>query len=362
MKWCLIVGLMTGLCWLGPDSVQGRAGRRGQSTKAAKARKSPKRGKVTAKAIKKKVTTKRRLSKAEKRRAKKYWQLGRRLFRQKKYAKSAEAFKKAYAIRKHPQILYNIALVLALGGKTLESASHLRQYRELKKGLLKKLPLVLRQALDGTGVLVVKTPDPKAAILVDGHQVGLGSARITALTGRRAVDIVVKTRIVARRIINLGSDSIKIWELFEIPQALVVKPRVRPRERRRVARRVVTPPPDHVPPPPTRWQKMRKLHWVYFVSAAGLAVAALGASIGLSMTIQNVDRDCRAAPCTAAKSDRGFALQKATNAMWGLTAAAALAAGVLVLFTRWRKRERAGITITPSLGAGSVGLGMRWDH
>jgi hypothetical protein len=357
MKWTVVVLMLTSVCLVGVGRADGRAKQRPTG--------SPK---VTAKAHKPRAAkgpAKRRVSAAHKARAKRLYRLGKRYFRQKKYAKAVEAFKKAYGYRKHPLILYNTALVLSLQGqgKKLDAAMFLRKYRTAMKGRLPNLPKRLQKALDDTGVLIITTPDPKAAIFVDGLEVGKGSAEITALVGNRAVDIVVKNRIVARRVIDLRSDSIKVWELLEMPNAPVDRthPRIRPQGggKAKPSKRpvhILDPPVTRVP------SRNRGLHWAYFSAAAGVAVATLGAAMGLSFTIRKIDKDCRAAPCTTAESDKGFRLQYATNALWGLAGGAAVTAAILVFFTRWKKTEKSAVSVLPVVGPGNVGLTLTWER
>jgi len=353
MKWTLVVLIPASTCLVGVGQADGRAKARPTANK-----------KVTTKAHKPRTApspANRRVSAANKARAKRLYRLGKRYFRQKKYAKAVDAFKKAYRFRKHPLILYNTALVLALQDKKLDAAMNLRKYRTLKKGRLPRLPKQLQEALDDTGVLKITTPDPAAAIFVDGQEVGKGSAEITALVGRRAVDIVVQSRIVARRIIDLQPDSVKVWELLEMPQAPVDprRRRIRPRERMPPAIRPVNGPK---PPVTVRPAPRKKLHWAVFSAATGVAVAAVGAAVGLSLTIQKINDDCRAAPCTTAESDRGFALQRATNALWGVAGGAAVAAAVLIFFTRWKKTEKSSVSVVPIVGPGNVGLTLTWER
>jgi len=349
MKWTLVVLILTSVSLAGADQADGRTKRKrhGNSQVTAKAHK-PRASRTSAG---------RRVSAANKARAKRHYKRGKRFFRQRKYVKAYAAFHKAYGYRKHPLLLYNIALTLALQGKKLDSAMFLRRYRTARRGQLPNLPKRLRDVLDDTGVLKVTTPNPKAAILVDGLEVGKGSAEITALVGRRAVNIVVKNRIVARRIIHVNPDSIKVWELLEIPTAPVarVHPRLRPRPGTR-------PVQDGVLPVTRAGSPTRGIHWAYFSVAAGMAVAGLGAAIGLSLTIRKIDSDCHAAPCTTAESDRGFSLQVATNTLWGVAGGAAVTAAVLLFFTRWKKAESSTVSVLPLVGPRNVGLTLTWER
>jgi hypothetical protein len=92
-----------------------------------------------------------------------------------------------------------------------------------------------------------------------------------------------------------------------------------------------------------------------------LAAASLGAAIGMSLTIRKMDKGCRRAPCTNEEEDKAFMYQKITNGLWGAAGGAALAAGVLLIFTRFGKKEKQ-VTVTPDLGAGRVALSVQWKY
>ena len=331
--------------------------------KAAVTRKRAKK-KTRKRRAKKKTTAEKQptIPKKQRAKAKKFFARGKKLFRQKKYDKAIVAFESAYSIWKHKVIEYNLALAHAFKGDKVTAGIYVRKYLEKAKGRERNLVSVLEQVLEDTGVLTVRTPDSKAAILVDGRQVGLGSAEVVVLAGKRAVDIAVNDRVVARRVVNMPPDGRKVWELFEVPTApLPVQPR-KTRAARGMKTTAVVPTPTPMPVRPVkRRASIRRLHWAYFTAAAGVAAAALGAGIGMWATIRKMDQDCRKAPCTNAEEKKGFTYQKITNAMWGVAGGAALAAGVLVIFTRWRKPEKQ-VSVLPAVSPGSVGLTVRLQH
>ena len=150
-----------------------------------------------------------------------------------------------------------------------------------------------------------------------------------------------------------------------------VRPRPRPRPRPVVAIRPQPRPRPFVPtdtPGPSR--KKRKLHWVYFVSAAGVAVVAAAAATGLGAKTNQVFDDFRradaagdAARASSLKSD-GQTYEAATNGMWGLASAAGVAAVVLAIFTRWKKKKEdpAAVSVAPMVGDGIAGISISFER
>jgi hypothetical protein len=61
--------------------------------------------------------------------------------------------------------------------------------------------------------------------------------------------------------------------------------------------------------------------------------------------------------------DEGKMYQNITNGMWGVAAGAAVAAGVLAIFTRWRRREKpARVSAAPLIGPGTAGFTFTWKR
>jgi len=274
-----------------------------------------------------------------------------KLVRARKYAAAIEAFKKAYALWTHPTILYNMALAYAFSGRHVEAATQARLY--LKKHPLspgKKLPRVLRKSLARTALLVVQLPDDQAAIYVDGRYAGRGRAEVVVLPGRRAIDVRVKDRVIAHKIIMVDAGKEKTWELADIPKP---RPRLRPRPREvpSLGRR------DPRPGPVT--DKRRGIHWAYFTVAASLTVASLAGAVAFSVLTKSAYDDNVADPSPSSK-DRGERLQNTANALWGVTAATAVTATLLAIFTRFRSPERSQPRITPVVFRGGMGLAGTW--
>lgn len=280
-----------------------------------------------------------------------------KLVRVRKYAAAIDAFKKAYALWKHPTILYNMALAYAFSGQHVEAATQARRY--LKKHPLapgKRLPKLLRNSMARTAVLVVQLPNDQATIYVDGRFAGRGRAEIVVLPGRRAIDVRVKDRVVAHKIVSVAAGKEKTWELAEIPRPRG-QPRARARPRPRLRERPSLGGRDLRPS--TATTKPKGIHWAYFTVAASLTAASLAGAIALSVLTKSAYEDNKADPSPASK-DRGERLQNTANALWGVTAAMAVTATVLGFFTRFRNPERSQARITPTPFHGGMGLAVTW--
>ena len=222
-----------------------------------------------------------------------------------------------------------------------------------------EIAFVLSRA--SVGVLSINTPDPNAEIFIDGRPVGKGKVQVYLKVGKRAVDIRLGERIVARRTIHVGPREERVWDLKEIP-----KPPPEPR--------VARPRPGYIPSPrgggggtPTvaaRAESKGGIHWGYFTGLAILAAAAGGAAVGMDMLTRKTYDDYDADPYNNSIRDRGLLYRNLTIGALSVCAAAAVTATVLVFFTRWKKKEKSGpaVSIHPIVGPGSAGLNVTWRH
>jgi hypothetical protein len=297
-----------------------------------------------------------------KRQAKKHFKQGQRLFKRQKYVMAIMEFKKAFALRKHPAIQFNIALSYAYLNNTLAAARHSRLYLKLAKDKARQLPAVLQAVLLQTGVLIINTPDPEAEIFVDGLPVGKGNASVIVKVGKHSVDIRLGERIAARKTIEIKPREERVWDLKEIP-------REAPRPRR------ITPVPGMVRPPPMRRAipeaiapidtfGRKKVHLAWFIMTASLAVAAVAAGVTIDFAVTR--------PAFKEYEDGGqideALYQKVINyrnttiALYAAGGVAGFSAIILAIYTRWRKKERSTMLLTPMVGPESLGFSLRWDH
>jgi len=300
-----------------------------------------------------------------KKKAKEHFKNGRKLFRKKRYVQAVVEFKKAYALRKHPAIQFNIAMSYAFVQESIAAARHTRIYLKAAKGKARALPKVLLIVLHQTGVLTISTPDPKAEIFVDGRRVGKGKAEVIVMIGNHSVDIRLGKRIAMQRNIVIKPREERVWEIKEIPREASGPRRIVG------VRRIVHPPSGTRPavdvsnPAPGNSPKSKKLHVGWFVTTAALAIATVGAGLGVDKGLTkptfkdydsggSVDRDLY---------NKVIAYRNTAISLFAAGGALGIAAVVIAIFTKWKKRERAksAITIAPVIGPSSIGLTLRWD-
>jgi hypothetical protein len=296
-------------------------------------------------------------------RAKKLFRRGNILVRRKRYEKAVELFEKAYSLLKHPSILYNMASALALKGDTIKAAERLREFLKQRSMPKSDLPEVLQKVLEKTGVLTVEVGDEEAVIHIDGRRVGKGRVRVTVLAGERVVDIRRGSVVVAQKTVRVPPDKEKVWELAALPRPT---PRPAPEDTPATAMPTPRPSPEPEPSDEEHQQGLGKLHWGYFASAAGLAVASLAGAVTASALTKQAKDENTQNPTPQTK-DTGETRQLAANIMWGVTAATAAGAAVVAIFTRWKEGgeetpqpEDEAPEVTFSVVPGGAGLSVTW--
>ena len=274
-------------------------------------------------------------SRVEKRKAKRAFRLGKKLFRRHRYTQAVEAFENAYRFWPRREIQFNIAYSYAKLGEWVKAVTHLRLF--LKKASTaekKRLPRLLRAAQGKVGVLVVRMPDDRAEIFVDGRPAGRGQVELVVEPGQKAVEIRLNDRTVSRKNIDVLAGTEKVWELTEMPQsAHPTRPVVR--QVTRASSSQVEPRTDDVVPS----KLARKgIHWAYFAAASVLAVGAGAAVVAFGLKTQSLRKDYEDHPSESLMND-GNRAKLLTNVMIGVTAGAAATAAVLAIFTRWGKKK-----------------------
>jgi hypothetical protein len=191
-------------------------------------------------------------------------------------------------------------------------------------------------------------------VWIDGNRAGVGRIQKVVRRGRRSVEIREGNRVLIRKVVEVPGGGKASWS----PR--VAPPRQPPRRPpdRPPPRRAVTPPRQ-----PTDTGRRARVHWAWFVATSSLAVGLAGAAIGLGVHSLQLREDLRDDPADDALRQQTKDAMVVTNVLWGAAGAAAIAAGILVIFTRWRARERrgAGWQIRPSLGPGLVGLALHGE-
>ncbi len=301
-----------------------------------------------------------------KQKAKKHFKKGQKLFRKKKYAQAIVEFKQAYALRKHPAIQFNLAMSYASVNDTLNAARHIRIYLRTTKKKSKILPRSLRVVQDQTGILIVNTTNPSAKIFVDGALVGKGMVNIVVMIGDHPVDIRLGKRFAARKTIAIKPRQTRVWDVQE---SLLETPR---------PRRIITPGRNGHPPltarrpgagpepAPKDSTKHKKLPIRWFVTTAAVAVAAVVAGVGIDqgLTVPLFREYERGGTTDRDLYNKVIAYRNVTISLYAAAGALGIAAAVIALYTKWKKRERAksAVTILPVLGPRNIAFTLRWEH
>lgn len=101
---------------------------------------------------------------------------GVKLFDEKKYELARVAFVQAYAIKKHPDVLLNLAQTEVLAGKPLDAVYHFKEFlKDPSNASHPKRPDAergLAEARAKTGRLQITVDAPDAEVLVDGKKIG----------------------------------------------------------------------------------------------------------------------------------------------------------------------------------------------
>jgi hypothetical protein len=269
--------------------------------------------------------------------AKEHFGAGRQSFDQQDYRAALRHFTRAYAQWSNRVFHFNIAMCHAHLNEPVAAVRHLRQYLLGATPEERELPEILRRVQAQVGLLIVRTPLAEAAISIDGQVVGLGEVAWVVAPGDHAVEIRREGQVVLRRRLSVAAAREARWEVQAVPRP-VPKVIVVPRE-------------------------PRKLEAAWFASVLAVSAASFGVSLGLYFKTEQLHRDFRTTFATSLR-DEGLRYQNATNAMLSVSLGALLTAGVLALFTRWRRRpERpVGVTVAPPTFGQGVVFGVDWPR
>jgi tetratricopeptide (TPR) repeat protein len=272
-----------------------------------------------------------------------FFEIGRKFFAEEKYDEAIAAYKKAYKLLKHRSVLFNIALAYGFKRDWVQAGAYARKYLKKARGRERRLPSILKKAVRRTGVLIVETPNPKAAIHVDGRKVGRGRIEIVTRAGKHTVEILLGDRRLTRKQVKVPRRGRTTWK---VP---ITGPDPQPR-------------PTPRPHPPTKSPSRKKLHWVYFTVAAVVAAAAVGSAVYLTIKTEQIYEDF----VNTNRTDRSLRNQGRTyeasrNGLWGVAGGAIAGAVVLAVFTRWsrREKEKETISIRPTVAPDRYGLTLR---
>ena len=255
----------------------------------------------------------------------------------------------------------------------IQSVTYLRHF--LKKASPKErrdVPAEVLAQQSKVGVLIVKAPSEDATIWIEGRYVGRHHLELVMPPGRLLVSIKVKGKVVARKRIDVLAGTQPIWEVSTLNQPVVTEART---ARATGSGRVGGAQEEGAGSGGRPFQKgngrgLGRLHWAYFAAAAGLAVAFGAAATYTGVETLKIKSDYDEAASGSQEKDdlkdKGIKYRTATNALIGVTAAVAVGAVALAVFTRWKQpKERSTETswrILPAVGPKGAMLTFEWSH
>lgn len=221
--------------------------------------------------------------------AKDLFQSGQKLYKSARYAEAIAKFEEAYLVRPHPVIYFNIGKCWEQLGETAKALRAYRDYLRLAPDAKDKdtvsdaiANLERRLREKGMQQLMVFADPPTARISVDGKELGSSPASVELIAGNHVLTVVAEGHEKVERSFVMQTTratemTISLRPLGKEPVASDT-PRAEPKTT--VADSGTPPPtPPLVVVAPVETKKGRL--WTYV--AGGVAVASLGAAVGLGV-------------------------------------------------------------------------------
>lgn len=223
--------------------------------------------------------------------AKDLFQSGQKLYKQARYAEAIAKFEEAYLVRPHPVIYFNIGKCWEQLGETAKALRAYRDYlrlapdakdKETVSDAIANLERRLREK--GMQQLMVFADPPTARIAVDGKEIGTSPASIELVAGNHTLIVTAE-----------GHEKVERSFVMQTTRATEMTISLRPLAKEPIGKEPIAsdapkaepkPTVEPGPPPPTpplvvsQPVETRKGRlWTYV--AGGVAVASLGAAIGM---------------------------------------------------------------------------------
>lgn len=219
--------------------------------------------------------------------AKELFQSGQKLYKQARYAEAIAKFEEAYLVRPHPVIYFNIGKCQEQLGETAKALRAYRDYlrlapdakdKETVSDAIANLERRLREK--GMQQLMVFADPPNARIAVDGKELGSSPASVELVAGNHVLTVTADgyekvERSFVMQTTRATEMTISLRPVGSAPIATdVPKAETKP-----ATNEPPPPPPPLVVTQPVEQPKKSGRVWTYV--AGGVAVASLGAGIGL---------------------------------------------------------------------------------
>ncbi|MFT3710921.1 MAG: PEGA domain-containing protein [Archangium sp.] len=280
--------------------------------------------------------------------AKELFQWGQKLYKQARYAEAIAKFEEAYAVRPHPVIYFNIGKCYEQLGETAKALRNYRDYLRLAPDAKDKETVTdaianLERRLREKGMqqLMVFADPANARISVDGKELGGSPASVELVAGNHTLLVTAD-----------GFEKVERSFVMQTTRATEMTITLRPVGTAKDTSKDTPPiasdtpkkddPPklttdNPPPPPPLVTNEPPKKGRVFTYVAGGVAVAALGAGIGMGVAAESNAKTLRDAQSPLGQQ-RANELQNAAQGLGTganvayITAGVAAAAAVVLFF------------------------------
>jgi hypothetical protein len=313
------------------------------------------------------------------------------------FAQAATAFRAAYLIKPNWRVLYNIAEAEQKAGSHARALEVFTLYLveggdEIPAGQQRAIRKTVERLDKLVGFLLVKCPAAGAVVLIDGRRQGvtplLGPALVDA--GDHEVVIVKGGQELHRQNLRVAGGQLS-WVVVDAaggrdyaatglapfedrepdpepePQtdpAAVAEPAAEPEPE--VAREPAPAPPaepaPEPPPLPERTSTLGTWTWVALGTGVAAGLTAIASGSAALSGARAVEAACDGDSCPAsqlAEAERVRTLAVTTDVLLGVSAAALVTGGILLLVGRRGERPEEEVAVAPAAGSGGGMLVLR---
>lgn len=274
----------------------------------------------------------------EVKKAKALFQAAQKLYKQGKYADAIAKFEDAYAVRPHPVIFFNIGKCWEQLNDTARALRAFRDYLRLAPDAKDKQSvsdavanLERRLREKGLQQLIVFADPPTARISVDGKDLGPSPASVELVAGSHDLSVAADGFEKVERSFNHQINRVSEMSISLQPAATppIASDAPKTELKKSVEPDNVPPEPPLVATSPTETKKGRV--WTYV--AGGVAVASLGAAIGLGVGANGNSAELLAREHPQAEAqklhDTANGMGMGANIAYGVAGVAAVTAVIL---------------------------------
>lgn len=300
---------------------------------------------TVAEARSRRRSRKRSRSASPARQAKRYFKKGKRHYKKERFEKAIAMFRKAYAILPHKNILLNIAICHAEMGEPVKAMVQLRVALKFAGRSANELldPKEYRKLLDmqkRVAILKITAPDLRSVIYLNGESLGTSKMDRVLYPGSYLVEVRLDNQLKLRKTFKLEGGDRKSWYMKSWVSAAKGLPE--PTE------------------PSDKRGRGRRLHIAYIAVTAGITLLAGSALIGTAVKTEQLKDKYVSSGENPKYKREGERYRTATNVLAGVTAVAAVATGVLAIFTDWsifkKSNAKKQTSVMPFTGPGTAGI------